>query len=118
MRIRILTSAIEDLEKGRKFYDEQGEDLGEDFLNSLFSDIDRLALYGGIHSVISGSEKCQRHYSRSGNTRRPANLATARLRGSKLKKSVAPATAANAGCNIKSGGGGALGCWRFHATAR
>jgi plasmid stabilization system protein ParE len=50
MKIRILPSALADLEEGKVFYEQQGEGLGQYFTNSLFSDIDSLALYGGIHS--------------------------------------------------------------------
>jgi plasmid stabilization system protein ParE len=32
----------------------QGEDLGEYFLDSLFSDIDSLALHAGIHQKVFG----------------------------------------------------------------
>ena len=46
----IPPSALEDLERGKAFYEEQGEGLGDYFTNSLFSDIDSLALYRGIHS--------------------------------------------------------------------
>jgi plasmid stabilization system protein ParE len=49
MKIKLLSSAMEDLYEGRLFYDRQGEELGEYFFNSLFSDIDSLTLYGGIH---------------------------------------------------------------------
>ena len=49
MKIRILSSAINDLYAGRVFYEKQGEGLGEYFFDSLFSDIDSLALYAGIH---------------------------------------------------------------------
>jgi plasmid stabilization system protein ParE len=51
MKIRILPSAMADLEKGRDFYERQGQGLGEYFMDSLFSDIDSLALYGGVHST-------------------------------------------------------------------
>jgi len=44
MSIKILPSAIEDLYAGRLFYDKQGEGLGEYFFDSIFSDIDSLAL--------------------------------------------------------------------------
>ena len=54
MRIRILASAIEDLYAGRVFYEKQGEGLGEYFFDTLFSDIDSLALYAGIHPVRFG----------------------------------------------------------------
>ena len=45
MRIKILSSAVEDLHAGRLFYESQGEGLGEYFFDSLFSDIDSLVLY-------------------------------------------------------------------------
>ncbi len=54
MKIRILSSALDDLYEGRLFYEKQGEGLGEYFLDSLFSDIDSLALYGGIHPTFFG----------------------------------------------------------------
>ena len=54
MAIRILPSAIADLERGRDFYERQGLGLGQYFLNTLFSDIDSLLLYGGIHSMHWG----------------------------------------------------------------
>ena len=50
MRIKILQSAVEDLYSGRVFYEKQGEGVGEYFFDSLFSDIDSLVLYGGIHA--------------------------------------------------------------------
>ena len=49
MKVRILTSALRDLDRGQDFYESQAEGLGNYFLDSLFSDIDSLALYGGIH---------------------------------------------------------------------
>ena len=54
MRIKILPSAMGDLADGRKFYDQQGSGLGNYFSDSLFSDIDSLAIYGGIHRQSSG----------------------------------------------------------------
>ncbi len=54
MKIRILSSASEDLYQGRLFYDKQGEGLGEYFFNSLSSDIDSLILYCGIHIKVFG----------------------------------------------------------------
>jgi plasmid stabilization system protein ParE len=42
------------LERGKHFYEEQGEGLGQFFMDSLFSDIDCLALYGGIHAMHWG----------------------------------------------------------------
>jgi plasmid stabilization system protein ParE len=54
MKIRLFTSAFNDLAGGRNFYERQGDGLGEFFLNSLFSDIDSLVLYGGIHRKVFG----------------------------------------------------------------
>ena len=54
MRIKILSSALEDLYGGRLFYQKQGEGLGDYFFDALFSDIDSLVLYGGIHQKVFG----------------------------------------------------------------
>jgi hypothetical protein len=54
MRVRILTSALNDLASGRTFYEKQGEGLGDYFFDSVFADIDSLALYGGIHRKVFG----------------------------------------------------------------
>ena len=54
MKIRILSSACNDLASGRDFYERQGEGLGSYFLDSLFSDIDSLMLYAGIHRKVLG----------------------------------------------------------------
>ncbi|NOS88449.1 MAG: type II toxin-antitoxin system RelE/ParE family toxin [Methylococcaceae bacterium] len=54
MKVQVLRSAMKDLERGRKFYDCQQSGVGEYFFDSLFSEIDSLALYAGIHSVHFG----------------------------------------------------------------
>ena len=54
MRVRILDSALEDLNHGRRFYELQGEALGAYFLDSLFAEIDSLVLYAGIHRKVFG----------------------------------------------------------------
>jgi plasmid stabilization system protein ParE len=54
MRLRILPSALEDLASGRAFYAKQGETLGAYFFDSLFSDIDSLELFGGVHRKVFG----------------------------------------------------------------
>ena len=51
MKIKILSSAYQDLINGYLFYEKQGETLGVYFLDSLYSDIDSLTIYGGIHPV-------------------------------------------------------------------
>jgi plasmid stabilization system protein ParE len=54
MNLRILTAASRDLVKGKKFYERQEEGLGGYFLDTLYSDIDSLILYAGIHRKIRG----------------------------------------------------------------
>ncbi|MFM8330706.1 MAG: type II toxin-antitoxin system RelE/ParE family toxin [Candidatus Methylumidiphilus sp.] len=54
MKIEILSAAIDDIAEGRRFYDRQESGVGDYFFDSLFADIDSLALYAGIHSVHFG----------------------------------------------------------------
>ena len=54
MNLKILTAASRDLVKGKKFYERQEEGLGGYFLDTLYSDIDSLILYAGIHRKIRG----------------------------------------------------------------
>ena len=54
MKLRLLTSAFNDLADGRDFYERQDKGLGIYFLDSLFSDIDSLVLYAGIHRQVFG----------------------------------------------------------------
>ena len=54
MKVEILDEAQEDLLDGFRFYECQSEGLGDYFLDSLFSDIDSLQIYAGIHSVHFG----------------------------------------------------------------
>ncbi|MFN2106646.1 MAG: type II toxin-antitoxin system RelE/ParE family toxin [Candidatus Promineifilaceae bacterium] len=54
MKIRILSSALQDLREGFEFYEKQAEGIGAYFLDSLFSDIDSLILNAGVHPVYFG----------------------------------------------------------------
>ncbi len=54
MRVEILDSAEKDLIDGFKFYESQSIGLGNYFLDSLFSDIESLHLYAGIHALHFG----------------------------------------------------------------
>jgi len=49
VKIVIQASARSDLKSGFRFYEKQEGGLGAYFLDSLFSDIDSLQLYAGIH---------------------------------------------------------------------
>jgi plasmid stabilization system protein ParE len=57
MKIVILPSAQGDLTDGFQFYENQEAGLGEYFLESLFSDIDSLVLYAGIHLKVFGNHR-------------------------------------------------------------
>jgi hypothetical protein len=54
MRIVLLSSAWEDLAEGRGFYESQQAGLGIYFLESLFSDLESLKLFAGIHRKVFG----------------------------------------------------------------
>lgn len=58
MRIKILDEAQDDLIQGFRFYEGREAGLGAYFLDCLFSDIDSLLLYGGIHQVVYGHRRC------------------------------------------------------------
>jgi plasmid stabilization system protein ParE len=50
MTVLILPSARDDLSEGFDFYERQEEGLGDYFQESLFSDIESLRIYAGIHA--------------------------------------------------------------------
>ena len=54
MRIEILDEAQDDLVEGFRFYERQEAGVGSYFLDCLFSDIESLLLYAGIHQVVFG----------------------------------------------------------------
>ena len=54
MKVRILDAARQDLTSGFRFYEAQTEGLGSYFLDALFSDIDSLQFFAGIHLVVKG----------------------------------------------------------------
>ncbi len=54
MKIQLLDAAEQDLIEGFHFYESQAPGLGDYFLDSLFSDIDSLQLYAGIHARYFG----------------------------------------------------------------
>ena len=57
MKIKILESATQDLLQGYRFYEQQEKGLGGYFLDSLFSDIDSLQVFAGIHSFFFGKNR-------------------------------------------------------------
>jgi plasmid stabilization system protein ParE len=54
VKIEIIEEAERDLAAGFRFYESQSPELGDYFLDSLFSDIDSLRLYAGIHPRYFG----------------------------------------------------------------
>jgi hypothetical protein len=54
MKVRVLRPALEDLARGREFYNQQQAGVGDYFCDTLFSEIDSLVLYAGIHRVQFG----------------------------------------------------------------
>lgn len=54
MRVRIARSAETDLLDGHAFHERQQTGIGAYFLDSLFADIDALALFAGIHPKPDG----------------------------------------------------------------
>ena len=49
MKIKILSSASQDLVDGYRFYEQQADGVGSYFLDSLYSDIDSLIITAGVH---------------------------------------------------------------------
>jgi hypothetical protein len=54
MNVTVLEDALADLADGYRFYERQAGGLGTYFLDSLWSDIDSLAFFGGIHPTYFG----------------------------------------------------------------
>jgi hypothetical protein len=52
VKVKILPRVLEDLDRGRQFYARQRRSLGDYFLDALFTDIDSLELYAGIHMKV------------------------------------------------------------------
>ena len=58
MRIEILDEAQQDLIEGFYFYEDRVAGIGAYFLDCLFSDIDSLLVYAGIHQIVFGYHRC------------------------------------------------------------
>lgn len=58
MKVFILSSGQKDLDDGYHFYERQQEGLGDYFEESLFSDIESLKIFSGIHRIVSGFYMC------------------------------------------------------------
>jgi plasmid stabilization system protein ParE len=62
VKIRILDLAERDLQAGYHFYEAHHAGIGDYFLDSMYSEIDSLFLYAGIHSRVVGYHRqlCRR----------------------------------------------------------
>lgn len=58
MKIKLLDEVQDDLVQGFRFYEGREVGLGAYFLDCVFSDIDSLVLYDGIHQVVYGHHRC------------------------------------------------------------
>jgi hypothetical protein len=58
VRIEILDEAQEDLTQSFHFYESREPGLGSYFIDCLFSDIDSLFIYAGIHQVVFAHHRC------------------------------------------------------------
>jgi hypothetical protein len=56
--IEILDGAQEDLTQGFHFYESREPGLGSYFIDCLFSDIDSLLVYAGVHRVVYDYHRC------------------------------------------------------------
>jgi len=54
VKIEILDEAQQDLIEGFQFYESRETGVGSYFLDCLFSDIDSLLLFAGVHQIIYG----------------------------------------------------------------
>lgn len=54
MKVAILDEAQQDLIDGYRFYERQAAELGEYFFESVFTDIESLRNYAGIHELHWG----------------------------------------------------------------
>ena len=52
MKLQILEAASDDLVVGFRFYEQSEHSIGDYFLTCLYSDIESLRIFGGIHRRI------------------------------------------------------------------
>jgi len=58
VKIEILDEAQEDLIQGFKFYESREPGLGSYFIDCLFSDIESLLIYAGVHQIVFAYHRC------------------------------------------------------------
>ena len=58
MNIEILDEAQEDLTQGFHFYESREPGFRSYFIDCLFSDVDSLLVYAGIHQILFAYHRC------------------------------------------------------------
>ncbi len=53
-QVKVLSFAYEDIDRAKSFYDNQSQNLGRYFTDSILTDLESLSFYGGIHSKSFG----------------------------------------------------------------
>ncbi len=61
MKILVVDQAEDDLVEGYNFYEAQTSGLGAYFLDCIYSDVESLVLYAGIHRIVH--KNCRRMLS-------------------------------------------------------
>ena len=61
MRIEISTDAHDDLARGFAFYEQQEQGLGSYFADTLYSEMESLQIYAGIHPIRNGFYRMLTH---------------------------------------------------------
>lgn len=54
MQVEISTDAHDDLARGYAFYERQEQGLGSYFADTLYSEMESLQIYAGIHPIRNG----------------------------------------------------------------
>ena len=52
MRLQVLEAARDDLIEGFEFYEDSEQGIGDHFLACLYSDVESLKIFGGIHRRV------------------------------------------------------------------
>lgn len=61
MQVEISTDAHDDLARGYAFYERQEQGLGSYFADTLYSEMESLQIYAGIHPIRNGFYRMLTH---------------------------------------------------------
>ncbi len=61
MLVELRAEARKDLIEAAGFYESQRDGLGDEFIESLFADLESLEVHGGIHEVVYGLHRKLSH---------------------------------------------------------